>query len=134
MILYNKDVVTSEIVYETIKEEFGVDYSIKQAREIAKNMGFTFSKSYPVNVEVDPKKAKKFFKEVAELDYSTQIIGFLDQTSCQDSSNVPKTLNLRGTPNKMKKHGVKIRQTAMGFQAVNGNPTLFFLKIHVLQT
>ena len=127
-ILYFKDVVTTEIVHQTIKEEFGIDYSKKQAREIAKSIGFTFSSSYPVNVEVDPKKVKKFFDEVAELDYFNQIIGFLDQTACQDSSNVPKTLNIRGFKNRMKKHGVKIRQTAMGFQAINGNPTLSFPK------
>ena len=127
-ILYFKDVVTTEIVHQTIKEEFGIDYSKKQAREIAKSIGFTFSSSYPVNVEVDPKKVKKFFDEVAELDYFNQIIGFLDQTACQDSSNVPKTLNLRGSKNRMKKHGVKIRQTAMGFQAINGNPALSFPK------
>ena len=124
--LYNKDIVTTDIVLDTIKEKFDVVYSKKQAREIAKKMGFTFSKGYPVNMELDPKKAKKFLEEVAELDYNNQIIGFLDQTACQDLSNVPKTLNVRGTPNRVKKRGVKIRKTAMGFQSINGNPALNF--------
>ena len=53
---------------------------------------------------------------IAILDYFNQIICFLNQTACQDSSNVPRTLNPRGTKNRMKKHSVEIRQTAMGFK------------------
>ena len=59
-ILYSKEVVTTDIVHETIKKEFGIDYSTKQAREIAKSIGFTFSSPYPTNMEVDPKRVKKF--------------------------------------------------------------------------
>ena len=68
-----------------------------------------------------------FFDEVAKLDYFNQI-DFLDQTACQDSSNIPRTLNPRESKNRTKKHGVKIRQTDMDFQTINDNITLSFPK------
>ena len=125
-ILEQEEVITTESVHKIIKENFGVDYTHKQVRIIVKSLGYSYSKPYSINIETDPQKVEIFKKKLSQFNLDDYIIGFLDQTSCQDSANSPKTLNKKGRKNRIKKRGKKFKQTAMGFQAVNGNSIVNF--------
>ena len=59
------------------------------------------------------------------MNKNKQIIGFLDQTFC-DKNAPPKTLSKRNRKNEIKISAKKIHQTAMGFQAINGESYIFF--------
>lgn len=61
-ILQQEEVITTEIAHKIIKDNFGVDYSFKQVRIIVKNLGYSYSKPYPINVETDPQKVEIFKK------------------------------------------------------------------------
>ena len=61
-ILEKEDVLTTEIFHKIIKKKFGVDYTYKQVRIIVKNLGYSYSKPYPINVESDPQKVEIFKK------------------------------------------------------------------------
>ena len=45
-LLEQEDVLTTEKVHKIIKENFGIDYTLKQVRIIVKSFGYTYSKPY----------------------------------------------------------------------------------------
>lgn len=61
-ILEQEEVLTTEIVHKIIKDNFGVDYTFKQIRIIVKDLGYSYSKPYPLNIESDPQKIEIFKK------------------------------------------------------------------------
>ena len=93
-LLEQEEVLTTEKAHKIIKENFDVDYTLKQVRIIVKSFGYTYPKPYPINVESNPQKIEEFKKEKLTIyNLKEYIIGFLDQTSCQDPPNSPRTLN-----------------------------------------
>lgn len=65
--LQKEEVITTEIAHKIIKDNFGVDYSFKQVRIIVKNLGYSYSKPYPINVETNPQKVEIFKKNSHNL-------------------------------------------------------------------
>lgn len=61
-LLEQEEVLTTEKAHKIIKENFGVDYTLKQVRIIVKSFGYTYSKPYPINVESNPQKIEEFKK------------------------------------------------------------------------
>lgn len=61
-LLEQQEVLTTEKVHKIIKENFGVDYTLKQVRIIVKSFGYIYSKAYPLNVESNPQEIEKFKK------------------------------------------------------------------------
>ena len=59
------------------------------------------------------------------MNKNKQIIGFLDQTFC-DKNASPKILAKRNHKNEVTIPAKRIHQTAMGFQAINGESFIFF--------
>lgn len=45
--MINTDYLTTEKLHKMINDEFGVNYSLKQTRIIAHQLGFSYSKPYP---------------------------------------------------------------------------------------
>ena len=59
------------------------------------------------------------------MNKNKQIIGFADQTFC-DKNAPPKILSKRNRKNEMTIPAKRIHQTAMGFQAINGESYICF--------
>ena len=71
------------------------------------------------------KKKDYCLKKTKKLDKNKQIIGYLDQTSCEKNAP-PKILAKRNHKNEIDIHSKRIHQTAMGFQAINGKSYIAF--------
>jgi transposase len=71
----NEGLGVKEIHY-FIKNEFNVDYSLKQVRKIIKNLDFSSVKPYPV-YEKSPSNAKEILKQsVSEINQNNDIYSF----------------------------------------------------------
>ena len=71
------------------------------------------------------KKKDYYLKKTRKLNKNKQIIGFADQTFC-DKNAPPKILSKRNRKNEMTIPAKRIHQTAMGFQAINGESYICF--------
>jgi transposase len=60
--MFDKDFLTTKEVYLHIKNEFNVDYSLKQVREIIRKLKYTWIKPYPIATK-SPNNAKELLKE-----------------------------------------------------------------------
>lgn len=121
------DLKTAKHVQFFIESVFGVKYSIRQVERIMKKLNYTYTKPYPIYVEM-PKNAKSQLKKNTEfIDLRYYILSFLDQSYCQNQDNSQKCYEKKGVKNTKKQPSNKISVNAIGVQSVNGNSFISFL-------
>lgn len=86
MIIKNKFKSTKE-VRQFIIDEFGVEYSIRQVQRIMRDLNYNYGKPYPIYSKMS-EDAEKQLKKTKNMDIKNDILGFLDETSCQNSNNI----------------------------------------------
>ena len=72
------DFLTTEKVHRIIKENFGLDFTLKHVRTILHQLDY-YSQPYSKFKE-SGEEERLLFKKTRKLDKNTQIIGFADQT------------------------------------------------------
>jgi transposase len=119
----NQEYPVAYNVYLYIKDNFGIDYSRRQINRIINNLGYVRVKPYPI-AENQPENAEELLKKSAEcIDPDNDIYGFVDEVAVQNTPNVNRILK-KGSKPTVKVNPKKFKKTAVGFQAVNGNPHL----------
>lgn len=127
-IMINTDYLTTEKLNKIILDNFNINYSLKQTRIIAHQLGFTYSKPYP-RYDKTPKDAElQLKKNTHGINLKNSIVGFGDQTSGQNLPNCGRILQLTGEKkNRIKRNADKYRTNIMGFQAINGISLIKFI-------
>jgi putative transposase len=98
----NNDSLETKDVHEFIEKNFGVDYTLKQIREIIKKLDYGWIKPYPVYSK-SPDNAKEILKEdVKEIDSEKDIFGYYDESSLQNLPNISKVLKKKEKNTKLR--------------------------------
>jgi len=122
--LAGRDDWTTVEVRDLILEEFGVEYTLKQVRVILKGFGMKHGKPYQQDHRrpVDAEEQLKKLGEISLLD--SDIIGFLDKSSPQTTSN---TVRVRGfNKPRIAKNTTRIKANTFGFYSLNGSSLVDF--------
>ena len=85
-IFLETEFLTTEKAHEIIKETFGLDFTYKHVRTILHQLDYFYSEPYTKFKESSEEERLLFKKQTKKLDKNEQIIGFFDQTSCEDIS------------------------------------------------
>jgi putative transposase len=83
--------VTNE-VYFYIKNNFGVDYSLKQVRRIIKKLDYTWAKPYPIADEQAENAEEILKNDMKIVDPDKDIYGLLDEVAVQNTPNVGRII------------------------------------------
>ncbi|MDR0911063.1 MAG: winged helix-turn-helix domain-containing protein, partial [Methanobrevibacter sp.] len=79
-------------VYIHIKEKYGVDYSLKQVREIIKKLDYSWAKPYTLGSKM-PSNAEEILKsKTKDIDPDEDIYGFVDEVAVQNTPNVGRII------------------------------------------
>ncbi|KZX11452.1 helix-turn-helix domain-containing protein [Methanobrevibacter filiformis] len=88
----NNDSLGTKDVHYFIEKNYGIDYSLKQVRQIIKKLKFSWIKPYPI-FSKSPKNAKEIMKETAQdINSDEDIYGFYDESAMQNLANISKVL------------------------------------------
>ena len=83
-LMLNMDYLTTEKLHELILSRFEINYSYKQVRIIAHQLGFSYVKPYPEYDKTPPDAELQLKKNTKGITLENFIIGFMDQTSAQN--------------------------------------------------
>ncbi|WP_086975715.1 IS630 family transposase [Archaeoglobus fulgidus] len=124
-ILKERDNWTTKEVRELIKENFGVEYSLRHVSRLLKSFGMKYAKPYQKDYR-RPENAEESLKKLEELevDLESCIIGFLDETSPQLNANTQRLWSFNKPS--VKKNTTKMRANTFGFYAINGESVVDF--------
>ena len=90
--MVEQEYLTTKDVYLYIKDNFEVDYSLKQVGRIVRKLEYTWVKPYPI-ADDQPDDAEEQLKEkIDDLDLENDIYGFVDETAIQNKPNVGKII------------------------------------------
>jgi len=79
-------------VHYFIKNNFGIDYSLKQTRFVINKLKYGWIKPYPI-FSKSPENAKEIMKESAQdIDPDEDIYGFFDESAMQNIPNISRVL------------------------------------------
>jgi putative transposase len=83
-------------VYLYIKDNFGVDYSIRQVERIVNKLNYTWVKPYPI-ADKQPPDAEELLKEAtSEINPDKDIYALMDETAVQNPPNVSRIIKKTG--------------------------------------
>ena len=119
--------LTKQQIYSFIKNEYHIEYSLRQIDRIAKKkLNCGYSKPYVIFKE-SPKDAEKQVYEIGEdIDLNSCIFGFQDESHNNINENKMRIYYPLGTKNIRFKTRERITSSIMGFQAVNGQSVAYF--------
>jgi transposase len=90
-----KEYLVTNDVYFYIKDNFGIDYSLKQVRRIIKKLNYTWVKPYPIADEQVENTEKLLKRDTESIDHDNDIYGFLDEVAVQNTPNVNRVIKKR---------------------------------------
>jgi len=116
LLLKDKDSWTTDEIRLLILNEFGVEYTLKQVRIIAKKFGMKYAKPFTLDYRKPP-NADQILKKIPMIDENT-IVGFFDESSPQTTANTQRILSFEKPI--IYKNTTKYKANAFGFYALNG--------------
>jgi len=79
-------------VYLHIKDNFDVDYSLKQVRRIIKKLDYTWVKPYPIADEQIENAEELLKEDTKSIDPDNDIYGLMDEVAVQNTPNVGRII------------------------------------------
>lgn len=91
----SNDFLGTKDVHYFIEKNYGIDYSLKQVRQIIKKLEYSWIKPYPI-FSKSPENAKEIMKEkTLDIDPDKDIYGFFDESAMQNLPNISRVLKKR---------------------------------------
>ena len=119
-LMYKEPFLTTIKVHKMIKDNFNVDYSLKQVREIVHKLDYSYKKGYVIYSKMSKDAPLILKKKLKNFNLNDNIISLLDQTAQQNLSNSPTTICKKSEKNILIQNPEKFSVTGIGLQTING--------------